>query len=271
MANKVYSYVRVSTQKQNVQRQIDNIKAYLKGESSIQFEDKYTGTTMSRPEFDKLVKAVDKDINKGDSVTIIFDSVSRMSRNAAEGIEQYFTWYNKGVELVFLNEQYINTSVFKAAMQKQIATVSDTGDKATDKFIGAIISALEDYQKDLAIKQIELAFEQSQKEVDDLRKRTAQGMAAKGAADKISKARTGQTFTTIQGYELRIAILKELKEFGGALNHTQFAKQHDISRMTLYRWLDDIRLDMTCSSASPQKQIWYYRQKIKEKQEHEQK
>lgn len=248
MANKVYSYVRVSTQKQNVQRQIDNIKAYLKGESSIQFEDKYTGTTMSRPEFDKLVKAVDKDINKGDNVTIIFDSVSRMSRNAAEGIEQYFTWYNKGVELVFLNEQYINTSVFKAAMQKQIATVSDTGDKATDKFIGAIVSALEDYQKDLAIKQIELAFEQSQKEVDDLRKRTAQGMAAKGAADKISKARTGQTFTTIQSYELRIAILKELKMFGGALNHTQFAKLHDVSRMTIYRYIQDIKNDLNGSS-----------------------
>ena len=263
MANKVYSYVRVSTQKQNVQRQIENIQVYLKGESSIQFEDKYTGTTLSRPEFDKLLKAVDKDIAKGDNVTIVFDSVSRMSRNAAEGIEQYFAWYNKGVELVFLNERYIDTSVFKATLEKQIASVSDTGDKATDKFINSIITALEDYQKDLAIKQIELAFEQSQKEVDDLRKRTAQGMAAKGAGDKIREARKGQKFVTIKSYELRIAILKELKMFGGALNHTQFAKQHDISRMTLYRYLEEIQLDMECSSCTPKQQIAFYRDRIK--------
>ena len=268
MANKVYSYVRVSTQKQNVQRQIDNIKAYLKGENSIQFEDRYTGTTASRPEFDKLLKAVDKDITKGDHVTIIFDSVSRMSRNANEGIEQYFVWYNKGVELVFLNERYIDTSVFKATLEKQIASVSDTGDKATDKFINSIITALEDYQKDLAIKQIELAFMQSQKEVDNLRKRTAQGMAVKGAGDKIRAARTGHKFITIKNYELRIAILKELKMFGGALNHSQFAKQHDISRMTLYRNLAEIQKDMECSSYTPEQQIKYYRSQIKVKREH---
>ena len=133
----------------------------------------------------------------------------------------------------------------------------------TDKFINSIINALEDYQKDLAIKQIELAFEQAQKEVDDLRKRTAQGMAAKGAGDKIREARTGQKFVTIKNYELKIAILKELKMFGGALNHTQFAKQHDISRMTLYRYLEEIQLDMECSSCTPKQQIAFYRDKIK--------
>ena len=221
---------------------------------------------MNRPSFDKLVKMVDKDVQNGDTVTIIFDSVSRMSRNAIEGIEQYFAWYNKGVELVFLNEHYIDTEVFKAAMQKQIASVSETGDKPTDKLINSIITALEDYQSDLAIRQIELAFSQSQKEVDDLRVRTTQGMTAKGAGAKISKARQGKTFTTIKGYELRISILKELKMFGGVLNHSQFAKQHDISRMTLYRYLDEIQKDMECSSYTPEQQIKYYRSQIRDKQ-----
>ena len=73
---------------------------------------------MNRPNFDKLVKMVDKDVQNGDTVTIIFDSVSRMSRSAIEGIEQYFAWYNKGVELVFLNERYIDTAVFKAAIDQ---------------------------------------------------------------------------------------------------------------------------------------------------------
>ena len=263
---RVYSYVRVSTQKQSVQRQIDNIKTYLKGEDSIQFIDKYTGTTISRPQFDELVKAVNKDLAKGESVKILFDSVSRMSRNAEEGVEQYFEWYNKGVELVFLNEHYIDTAVFKAAMDKRIASISETGDKATDKFINTIIAALEDYQKDLAVKQIELAFSQSQKEVDDLRKRTKQGMAAKGAAEKISAARTGQTYETVKSLQIKAAILKELKMFGGPLNHSQFSKQHDISRMTLYRYLETLGKDLEVSSFTPEQMIRHYRNKIKEKQ-----
>ncbi len=51
--------------------------------------------------------------------------------------------------------------------------------------------------------------------------------------------------------------------FGGVLNHTQFAKQHDISRMTLYRYLEEIQLDMECSSGTPKQQMAIYRGQIK--------
>ena len=54
--------------------------------------------------------------------------------------------------------------------------------------------------------------------------------------------------------------------FGGVLNHSQFAKQHDISRMTLYRYLDEIQKDMECSSYTPEQQIKYYRSQIRDKQ-----
>ena len=262
MANKIYSYVRVSTAKQSLERQKKNITSFLKGASSIQFEDKWTGTTMSRPEFDKLVKAVNKDIQNGDTVTIIFDSVSRMSRNSAEGVEQYFKWFNMGVSLVFLNEHYIDTDTYRAAEK---SSIPETGNEIADIYINATNQVL----ILLARRQIEIAFEQSEKEVADLRTRTKEGMATKGAAEKISAARQGQTFTTIKGLELRIAILKELKMFGGALNHSQFAKQHDISRMTLYRYLEEIQKDMECSSFTPEQQIKYYRTQIKERQNQE--
>lgn len=237
MANKVYSYVRVSTAKQSLDRQKKNISAYLHGESSVQFEDKWTGTTMNRPNFDKLLKAVNKDVAKGDNVTIIFDSVSRMSRNAAEGIEQYFKWLNMGVSLVFLNEHYIDTDTYKAAEK---SSIPETGNEIADIYINATNQVL----MILAKRQIEIAFNQSQKEVDDLSTRTIQGMAAKGAADKIRAARLGQEFVTGQELKIKIAALKELKVYGGVLNQSQFAKQHDISRMTVYRYIQDIKDDM---------------------------
>ena len=248
----VFGYCRISKPKQNIERQERNILSSFPNAKI--YREVYTGVVLNRQEWQKLIKKV----RKGD--TIVFDSVSRMSRNASEGVEQYMELLDRGIELVFLREPYVNTINYKQALSGGVELV---GNDIADVYIEATNKVL----KLLAAKQIELAFEQSQKEVDDLRKRTAQGMAAKGAAEKISKARTGKTFTTINDYELRIAILKELKEYGGALNHTQFAKQHDISRMTLYRWLEGIRLDMTCSSYTPQQQIAYYRRKIKEKQE----
>ncbi len=69
----IYGYVRVSTDKQNIDRQIRNILAV--DASAKIYKEVFTGTkTTGRHEFQKLLNKV----QSGD--TIIFDSVSRMSR-----------------------------------------------------------------------------------------------------------------------------------------------------------------------------------------------
>ena len=67
-----------------------------------------------RPAWDRLMKIV----KEGD--TIIFDSVSRMSRNADEGFSVYESLFNKQIELVFLKESQINTQTYKKAMQNSV-------------------------------------------------------------------------------------------------------------------------------------------------------
>ena len=72
----IYGYVRVSTDKQNIDRQIRNILAV--DASAKIYQEIFTSTkTTGRHEFQKLLNKV----QSGD--TIIFDSVSRMSRNAS--------------------------------------------------------------------------------------------------------------------------------------------------------------------------------------------
>ena len=81
-----YGYCRISQKKQSIERQIRNIKSAYPEATII--EEAYTGTSIDRKEWNKLFKKV----KEGD--TIIFDSVSRMSRNADEGFtayEQLFT------------------------------------------------------------------------------------------------------------------------------------------------------------------------------------
>ena len=74
---KLYGYCRISTRKQNMERQVRNILAVFP--DAIIIREIYTGTKFQgRKELEKLLKIV----QTGD--TIIFDSVSRMSRNADE-------------------------------------------------------------------------------------------------------------------------------------------------------------------------------------------
>lgn len=167
--NSLYGVCRVSTRKQNIQRQIRNIKAQYP--NAIIIQDKYTGTKIDgRENFEKLLKI----IKVGD--TLVFDSVSRMSRNAEEGCQLYEELFNKRINLIFLHESYINTQVYRKALDNQIKIHLSTGDKATDTFVNAIIEALNKYTIELAKEQIRKAFEQAEKEVKDLQRNTKDGL-----------------------------------------------------------------------------------------------
>ena len=117
---KVFGYARISTPNQSIERQIRNIKEY--DSTAIIYSEAYTGTKTDRPEWIRLLKTIKRQISIGNrDITIVFDSVSRMSRNAEEGVKQYEELYNMGVSLVFLKEPQINTSVYKDSLKQQIA------------------------------------------------------------------------------------------------------------------------------------------------------
>ena len=100
---KVYGYTRISTAKQSMERQERNILAAYPDAAVMR--EVFTGTKAEgREVFARLMKQV----KAGD--TIVFDSVSRMSRNAQEGFSLYQDFYGKGIELVFLKEPQINTA-----------------------------------------------------------------------------------------------------------------------------------------------------------------
>ena len=154
----VYGYCRISTNKQSIERQVRNIRqAYPE---AIILKEVYTGTKFQgRKELDKLLKI----IRRGD--TIVFDSVSRMSRNAEEGFLLYEELYARGVELVFLKEPHINTETYKQALAQ--------GVPSTGTMVDYILEGVNKYLMALAKEQIKLAFEQAEKEVQDLHHRSA--------------------------------------------------------------------------------------------------
>ena len=107
----IYGYCRISTAKQSIERQIRNIKAEYPTAHIVQ--EAYTGTSIFRPEWLKLYRV----LKAGD--TVVFDSVSRMSRNAEEGFALYEDLYHKGIRLVFLKEHHIDTETYKKSPVRQ--------------------------------------------------------------------------------------------------------------------------------------------------------
>lgn len=225
----IYGYVRVSTDKQNIDRQIRNILAV--DASAKIYQEIFTGTkTTGRREFQKLLNKV----QSGD--TIIFDSVSRMSRNAAEGFELYKKLFDDGVNLVFINEPYINTDVYKATRDALVPM--------TNTDVDLILAGVNQYLMKLAEKQVELAFEQAQKERDDLSERTRQGLqTAKLNGKQLGRAK-GTVVVTKKSDESKKKILKYSKAFGGDLSDKDLIKLLGIDKNTYYKYKKELKSKM---------------------------
>ncbi len=233
--NIVFGYARISTGKQKIERQISNIQSAHA--DAIIFQEAYTGTKLNRPEFSKMIARAEKEAAKGNHVTIVFDEVSRMSRNADEGFRLYQDLFNQGIDLEFIKEPHINTAVFKEATTKGDA-IEMTG---TD--IDIILQGVNKYLMVVAQKQFQLAFQTAQHEVDFLHRRTREGVEkARQAGKQIGRA-TGTTVTTKKGEAAKAVILKHSKDFNGTLNDIDCMKLAGISRNSYYKYKAELKAD----------------------------
>lgn len=224
-----YGYCRISRKTQKLERQIENItKAYP---NAIIYKEAYTGTKLEgRKEFNRLLCRV----RSGD--TVIFDSVSRMSRNADDGIKLYFELYDKGIKLVFLKEPYINTDMYRDSVSQ---TIEATGNEIADLYIDATNKVI----RLLAKKQIEKAFDQAEKEVTDLHERTVEGMReAKRRGSQIGAVK-GSKHNVKKKLPCMEQIKKYNRDFNGSLNDLDTMKLIGISRNTYYKYKKELFAD----------------------------
>lgn len=223
---KIYGYCRISNSKQSILRQVENISKYEAKAEII--TETFTGTTSKRPNWLK----VKNKLKAGD--IIIFDSVSRMSRNAEEGEKEYFELLEKGVQLIFLKEPYINTEVYIEQI-KSNENIKTDDDLLTDLFEG-----IKKTLNKLIRSQVKIAFEQAEKEVKDLRERTREGLRqAKAKGVKLGHNKT--TLTTKKSIEMKDRIKKINVKFGGNMNNEETIKTLKISRNTFYKYIRELQ------------------------------
>jgi DNA invertase Pin-like site-specific DNA recombinase len=196
-AMSIYGYCRISRKEQSIDRQIRNIKKEYPRAHII--KEAYTGTRIDRPEWNKLYKRL-----KSQDV-VVFDSVSRMSRNAEDGFKLYEELYAAGVELVFIKEPHINTATYKKALENNVAL--------TGTNVDYILEGVNKYLMALAKEQIVLAFAQAQKEVDDLHQRTKEGIETARLNGKQIGQRRGNHLTIKKEAPAKEKIIKYSKDF----------------------------------------------------------
>lgn len=121
MKNYVLGYARVSTEQQNLDRQIDALQKY--GVDMI-FNEKLSGTKHNRPELSKLLDRM----TEGD--TVVVESLSRLGRSTKDLIELTELFEQKGVHLVSLKESI------------------DTG-TSTGKLLFTLMSAIAQFERDV--------------------------------------------------------------------------------------------------------------------------
>ena len=216
--SKEYGYARISTPKQNIDRQVRNILAVHPQAHMI--KEVFTGTKFQgRKELDKLLRTV----KPGD--TIIFDS----------GFLLYQDLFNQGINLVFLKVPHINTDTYKRALQGGIPT--------TGTNVDFILDGVNKYLLALAKEQIRLAFEQAEKEVQDLHQRTAEGIETARLAGKQIGQKPGTHLVTKKSIAAKEIILKHNKAFGGSLNDIETIRQAGITRKTFYKYKKELLLN----------------------------
>lgn len=220
-----YGYCRISRKEQSIDRQVRNIKKEYP--DALIVKEAYTGTKMDRPEWCKILRK----IKSGD--TVVFDSVSRMSRNADEGVEVYFELYEKDIQLVFLKEHYIDTAVYAENMRDKIELQGTDEDE--------IFKGLNSYFRKLAARQIRIAFEQAEKEVRDLRQRTREGIETARLNGRQIGQKPGNRLNVKKEAPAKEKILKYSRDFNGSLPDLECLRLVGVSRNTYYKYKRELR------------------------------
>lgn len=241
----VIGYVRVSTGKQEIKRQITAIKKEYPDISIV--EERFTGKTSDRPKWASLMKK----LKAGD--TLVFESVSRMSRNSREGYADYTDLYDRGVKIVFVSQHEIDSDMYKSALQKQIDLTVQTGDGAVDVCVNAILAAVDNLVLELRARQFEAAFISSEYEVTEKNRSTAQGvqLAIKrydeeellGLPHKKKRPgrQTGAQIETAKAKTAKEVIRKHCIDFGGTLSDTDVIKLAGCSRNSYYKYKRELK------------------------------
>lgn len=218
--NNYFSYKRISTKKerglQQYNRQEKALQKYAKEhnfEYVAEFSEDVSGKSFdNRKEWDKLERL----LQTGD--TIVFKDISRFTREAENGYNKYMELFNKGIELVFLDNPTVCTEYIK-----QLLNIAEQQNLVAKTFI-------ENTVKLLLIVELDRVEQERLILID----RIKAGFAASGK----KPGRKSGSLPKMSD-ELKEDIEKFLND--RSIKQVDLMKKHDISRNTLKKYISLVK------------------------------
>ena len=111
----------------------------------------------------------------------------------------------------------------------------------TGSNVDYILEGVNRYLLELAKEQIRLAFEQSEKEVQDLHQRTREGIETARLNGKQIGRQKNSVIVTRKSIESKEVIRKLSKEFDGNLSDAEIIRLTGLARNTYYKYKRELR------------------------------
>ena len=213
----VYSYMRISTEEerglQKFSRQESALRKYAKHnniEYLLEFKEDKSGKNFTdRKQWNKLESI----LQAGD--TVVFKDIYRFTREAENGYKKYMELLEKGIELIFIDNQTVSTPYIKQLLNiaKEQNIVAKTSLESTVKLLLIVELDRAEQERKTTVQRIKDGISASDKQ---------QGRK-KGQLDKMTD-------------ELQEDIKKYIED--RSIKQVDLMKKHNISRNTLKKYVE---------------------------------
>lgn len=220
----VYSYMRISTEeergKQKFTRQESALHKYAKDnkiEYTLEFKEDKSGKNFTdRKEWKKLESIV----QSGD--IIVFKDICRFTRQAEQGYIKYMELLNKGVELIFIDNQTVSTPYIKQLLNvaKKQNLVAKTSLESTVKLLLIVELDRAEKEREVTVQRI----------IDGIKASDKKSGRPVGKLDKMSD-------------ELKADIKLFLSDRN--IKQVELMKKYNISRNTLKKYMNIVKEETT--------------------------
>lgn len=229
-----YSYMRISTEEerglQKFTRQKNALQRYAK-ENHIEYllefkEDKSGKNFTDRKQWQKLESIV----QTGD--TIVFKDICRFTRQAEQGYIKYMELLNKGIELIFIDNQTVSTPYIKQLLNvaREQNLVAKTSLESTVKLL------------------LIVELDRAQTERETTVQRIKDGIAA-------SDKKSGRPFGKLDKMtdELKADIQSFLND--RSVKQIDLMNEHNVSRNTLKKYIEIVQKELESDANMSQKSL----------------
>ena len=209
-----YSYMRISTdtERQNYGRQIKALEKYAQDHNikyHRQFKEEKSGKSFENRDELSFLESI---LQAGD--TVVFKDLFRFTREGENGYEKYMEWFNRGINMVFIDNPTVSTDYIRQMMK-----TAEEQDIVTRTAMESIIKLL-----------IIVELDRGEKQRQYISQSIKDGIAA---SDKKNGRKEGQLDKMTEALQTDIQLYLDDR----TVTQVSIMKKHDISRNTLKKYI----------------------------------